>query len=133
MTEDTDDALADVRSFIHADVDVEDDGRRLVGPGGTELIDGHGPYDPTTWIDRRSRWGSPFKTESAGGDYERHESVDLYRGWFLGKIETGEWDPETLRGETLACHCVPERCHGMVILNYLAETYDPQQTLGGDF
>ncbi|GGO03796.1 DUF4326 domain-containing protein [Haloarcula pellucida] len=127
-------ALAQLRAFVHDDVTIVDDGDRVTGPGGTTLVNGHGQLpDDVVWIDRRSKWGNPFVTENDGGEYSREESVDLYRGWFLGHVEAGEWDVEALRGETLACWCVPRLCHGLVILNYLAETYDPQQTLGGAF
>ncbi|MFA9517029.1 DUF4326 domain-containing protein [Halopenitus sp. H-Gu1] len=102
-----------------------------MGLGGTDLANAHGPAqsDITKWINRRSNWGNPFKLESDGGDYSREESVDLYRGWFYGLLETDEWTPEDLRGEVLGSWCLPWLCHGIIIMDYLAETYNPQQTL----
>ncbi len=132
MSDEFDAALEVLRETVHDDITIEDNNRtvRLIGPGGTELVNAHGPAqsDITKWIDRRSNWGNPFKLESDGGDYSREESVDLYRGWFYGHLETGDWEPETLRGEVIGCWCVPRLCHGVVIMNYLAETYNHQQT-----
>lgn len=96
----------------------------------------------TRYIDRRSRFGNPFKIEQDGGEYTRAESIELYRGWFSGHIETSaefRAAVEDLRGETLGCWCVAEPttqpeplvCHGEVILAYLAETHEPQQELPG--
>ncbi len=119
--------VADLRGATHDRIEWDGDDGKLVGPGGTELVDGHGQHpDDVTWIDRRSRWGNPFRL---GDGYGRAEAVGLYRGWFHGHVERGEWDPDVLRGETLACWCVPRLCHGIVICNYLAETFDPQATL----
>jgi hypothetical protein len=94
-----------------------------------EVLHGTVNDDITKWIDRRSNWGNPFKLESDGGDYSRDESVDLYRGWFYGHLEADEWTPEDLHGEVLGCWCLPRLCHGIIIMNYLAETYNPQQKL----
>ena len=126
-------ALETLDETVHDDITIEDDNRtvRLIGPGGTELVNARGPAqsDITKWIDRRSNWGNPFKLESDGGDYSREESVDLYRDWFYGHLETGEWMPEKLCGEVLGCWCLPRLCHGVVIMNYLAQTYNHQQTI----
>jgi hypothetical protein len=127
--------MADARvetlhEHTHENVSVTDDGRRLVGPGGTELVNGEQPgTGDVRWIDRRSRWGNPFHLKGDGGRYDRAESVTLYRGWFLGHVEREEWTPEQLRGSTLACHCLPRLCHGVVVLNYLASTYGGQKSI----
>jgi DNA-binding Lrp family transcriptional regulator len=135
-----DEQRADIReekpAWLHEDVEINEDGT-AVGPSGTKLVNARGVSvhereGDVTWIDRRSRWGNPFKTQEDGGDYTRRESVALYNGWFHGEVEKGELDPEELRGETLACWCTPLLCHGHVILSYLAETYEPQQELATD-
>jgi hypothetical protein len=112
------DDFAAALETVHDNITIEDDNRtvRLIGPGGTELVNAHGPAqsDITKWIDRRSNWGNPFKLESDGGDYSREESVDLYRGWFYGHLETDEWTPEDF--------------HEIIIMNYLPETYNSLQT-----
>lgn len=128
--------IRQLRAVLHADIEVvHERGTVIEGPGGTQLVNGR-THDVECWIDRRSKWGNPFKTVEDGGDYERHESVDLYRGWLLGHLERGEWGLEELRGQQLGCWCLPKMCHGVVVLNALAGTYDPQQTLdvvaGGD-
>lgn len=91
----------------------------------TELInlqkDDYDKFDVIR-IDRKTQFGNPFKLKQHGGNYTRSESVKEYREWFSKKIEQ---EPEfrsavdNLKGETLACHCVPEACHGHVILSYL--------------
>jgi len=126
------DAIETLREWAHEDVEIGGDGRRLIGPGGTELVNGQ-QKEPDSWIDRRSKWGSPFRIEEDGGSYEREESVRLYRGWLLGNIEQNRLDPEVLRGDVLGCHCLPELCHGVVVLSYLARTYDRQRTLDDAF
>lgn len=102
------------------------DGVALVGPDGTRLVDNHDGHADHR-IGRSSRFGNPFKTEQDGGAYTRTESVEMYRGWFHGCLETdtGPFDAgdvEALRREQIGCWCVPKLCHGMVILNYLADT-----------
>lgn len=73
-------------------------------------------------IDRKTKFGNPFRLEKDGGDFTREGSVERYREWFVGKIES---DPEfraavkELRGETLGCWCKPKACHGDVICDYL--------------
>lgn len=126
--------LKQLRAAVHEDVEVRepvDGGVILVGPGGTRLVDGS-TKDVDTWIDRRSRWGNPFKIEKDGGEYSRAESVELYKGWFYGHLETsdGRWDQEDieeLRGMVLGCWCLPQLCHGIVVMNHLAETHEPAQ------
>ena len=126
---DSTDLRAQLSEQLRDNITFDNQGRP-VGPGGTTLHNAHDGKAPiTAWIDRRSKWGNPFVTEKDGGDYTRDESVELYRGWFYGHIETDEWEPEALRGETLGCWCVPKNCHGTVILNYLADTYNPQRSV----
>lgn len=80
-------------------------------------------------IDRRSSIGNPHALEKDGGDYTREESVLAYAADLREQLH----DPEArglagdelcayledLRGETLGCWCVPELCHGHVILYWL--------------
>lgn len=81
-------------------------------------------------IDRSSRLGNPFKLEKDGGDYTRKGSVEAYAEWFHDRLEYGEPDDglsadefqdevESLRGKDIGCWCVPDLCHGHVILYYL--------------
>ena len=121
-----------LRTALHEDIEiVHERGTVIEGPGGTQLVNGH-THDVEMWVDRRSRWGNPFKIKEDGGDHRRYESVELYRGWFRGHVKSGEWTPEDLRGEVLGCWCLPKICHGVIMMNYLAETYDPQQQLVTD-
>lgn len=81
-------------------------------------------YDSITLIDRTSRFGNPYRIEEDGGGYTREGSVRKYRLWFADKIGR---DPEfkeaveDLRGAALGCWCVPEACHGDVVLEYLSK------------
>lgn len=125
---DTEALVARLDEWAHDEIQIHDDGRRLEAPDGTELVNG-GAREDVRWIDRRTPFGNPFTTD----DYERERAVRLYEGWFRGQIERGELDVEPLRGERLGCWCLPQLCHGVIVLNVLAETHDddPQLTLGG--
>jgi len=62
-------------------------------------------------IDRRTKWGNPFKI---GADGTREEVVAKYREWLkfqpalLAKISS-------LKGKALNCWCKPLPCHGDVL------------------
>jgi len=71
------------------------------------------------WIDRRSEFNNVYKI---GEDGTRSEVVEKHKLYFYDKIKS---DPnfvenlEKLRGKRLMCHCLPNECHGNVILEYL--------------
>jgi len=64
-------------------------------------------------------FGNPFRI---GRDGTREEVIAKYKVWFYERLKT---DPEfktrieALKGKTLGCFCVPEKCHGNVIIEYL--------------
>lgn len=121
--------IRQLRTALHDSISITvTDGTIIEGPGGTRLVNGK-KHDVEQWVGRRSKWGNPFKAVEHGGKYRREEAVDLYKGWFLGHVERGDWNVEQLRGTVLGCYCLPKLCHGIIILNHLAEAYDPQQTL----
>jgi len=70
-------------------------------------------------IDRTSPFGNPFHIGKDGG---RVEVLAKYRAYFYKRV--GE-DPEfkqkvlALRGLRLGCHCAPNLCHGMIIVEWL--------------
>ena len=74
------------------------------------------------YIDRRSKFGNPFKLAKDGGEFTREGSIEAYQAWFLDKIDE---DPEfresvkELEGKTLGCWCKPKACHGDVIVEFL--------------
>ena len=71
--------------------------------------------------------GNPYALSKG---FSRDESIRRYRVDFAERLcESGRFRAavEGLRGQTLGCWCAPERCHGDVILAYLAETDEPQQ------
>ena len=65
------------------------------------------------------RWGNPFKITknrsraAAVMAYERHLLVQL------GKKQISATQLADLYGDRLGCYCVPELCHGHVILLYV--------------
>lgn len=66
------------------------------------------------YIGRPSKWGSPYKI---GKDGTRIEVLEKYRIYLYvsGLID----DIHELYGKTLGCWCVPNRCHGHVLLEEL--------------
>lgn len=65
-------------------------------------------------IDRRSKWGNPFRMILKGDD-ERKRVIDRYRTWILKQdhllLALGE-----LAGKRLGCWCHPKACHGHVLV-----------------
>lgn len=73
------------------------------------------PPAPYVRIDRRTKWGNPFKIE---GDITRLRSITLYAAHLVSEINHGTIalrDIRELSGKTLACWCAPEPCHGEVL------------------
>jgi len=83
-----------------------------------EIINMHncsiGP-DNCVRIDRKSKWGNPFKMRS---ESERMHVIKRYTYYLLDSELVNDL-PE-LEDKWLACHCYPKPCHGNV-LKYLAE------------
>jgi len=80
------------------------------------------------WIDRRSKFGNPFKIsdfkDHMPDEAARELVVDLYSNYFDKRIRHDENFRKAvnqLEGKTLACHCKPKLCHGDVIVRYLDE------------
>lgn len=66
--------------------------------------------------------GNPYRLKSAGGSYTREESVQKYREVFYAMAaENAEFRSHVreLRGSILLGWCVPELCHGDVVLEWL--------------
>ena len=66
-------------------------------------------------IDRRTRWGNKFVI---GRDGNRDEVIARYRAELWRRIRAGEIalaDLAALNSRTLACHCHPKPCHGLVL------------------
>ena len=66
-------------------------------------------------IDRRTRWGNPYRI---GRDGTREEVIERYRETLWRRIRNGEIDMKELAaldGKTLACWCTPQRCHGEIL------------------
>ena len=71
--------------------------------------------DNTVLIDRRTKWGNPFRL---GADGDREQVIALYRADLWRRIRAGEVTLEELAeldGCWLACWCEPLPCHGDVL------------------
>lgn len=85
--------------------------------------------DFDVYIGRGTPWGNPYPVGKQEGQYERSESIDLFRRHFEANLLP---DPSIrkgllgLRGLRLACHCKPLACHGDVIAGYL-NSLDPDE------
>ena len=71
--------------------------------------------DNTVLIDRRTKWGNPYKL---GADGDREQVIARYRADLWRRIRAGEVTLEELAeldGCWLACWCEPLPCHGDVL------------------
>ena len=71
--------------------------------------------DNTVLIDRRSKWGNPFRISSG---CSREQAIARYRADLWRRIRAGELALEELAeldGCWLACWCAPLPCHGDVL------------------
>lgn len=66
-------------------------------------------------IDRKTKWGNPYKMRS---ERERMDVIKKYTYYLLDSKLLD--DIHELEGKWLACWCYPKPCHGNV-LKYLAE------------
>lgn len=83
------------------------------------------------------QFGNPHPVSEVNGtcpvcdeDHSREESIERYRRDFATMIQTNDEfrrNVERLQGETLACWCKPEPCHGDVILAYLHGEFDVEE------
>jgi hypothetical protein len=69
-------------------------------------------------IDRRTKWGNPYRI---GRDGTRQEVIAQYRAYLLSRPDLMAALPE-LRGKRLLCHCAPLACHGDVLADLVMET-----------
>jgi len=96
----------------------------------TEIVNGNKTDDDKIdqWIDRRSKFGNPFKisdfNDHIPDEAARELVIDLYSNYFDKRIrhdENFKKQVDRLKGKTLACHCKPKLCHGDVLRRYLDE------------
>ena len=73
-------------------------------------------------IDRTTLFGNPFDYRQLG--ISREDSVRLYYDWFYNKLNNESFCDKvlSLKNKKLGCWCVPDLCHGHVILEYLEGT-----------
>ena len=74
----------------------------------------------TVLVDRRTKWGNPWRTGRSG---TREEVIARYRADLWRRIQAGEVSLEELAeldGCWLACWCAPLPCHGDVLASAAA-------------
>jgi len=84
-------------------------------PGLREALEYTQVHHNTALIDRRTKWGNPFKV---GRDGTREQVVARYRADLWRRLRAGEValeDLAQLDGMWLACWCDPLPCHGHVL------------------
>ena len=85
-------------------------------PDLRRLVESRPEHGSVVRIDRRTRWGNPFRIPQHGS---RAEVVELYRRDLWRCIRAGEValeDLADLHAKTVfLCHCHPLPCHGDVL------------------
>jgi RNA recognition motif-containing protein len=67
-------------------------------------------YD--VYIGRPTDWGNPFVI---GKDGDRADVIRKYRDWIMLQPDLLARAKKELRGQTIACWCKPEACHGDIL------------------
>lgn len=82
-------------------------------PVKTSVVNMKAPAWPVgaVCIDRRTKWGNPFRI---GPDGTRAEVLAKYREYILHRPDLMAALPE-LKGKVLACWCAPLPCHGHIL------------------
>ena len=78
----------------------------------TSVVNMKRSKDWTMRIDRRSKWGNPFRI---GEDGNRHEVVQKYRAYLELHPEIADAARKELKGHVLGCWCKPLECHGDIL------------------
>jgi hypothetical protein len=81
------------------------------------------PRGSFVYIGRPSIFGNPIRLNDPTDDREREQVLARYAGYFEARIASDaafRRAVESLRGRDLGCWCAPRRCHGEVILAWLA-------------
>ncbi len=70
-------------------------------------------------IDRTTIFGNPYDYLKLG--ITRSECIRRYKVWFYNRLKDESFRDKVLelKGKRLGCWCVPDLCHGHVILEYL--------------
>ena len=92
--------------------------------GETTIINmrgGRGCLPGEIRIDRGSKWGNPFSLNKPNSKKERSLVLEKYKSYLRKAYEDGTFTIEdfaSLSGRTLACWCVPQSCHGILLAKY---------------
>lgn len=75
-----------------------------------------GPYPKgAVRVDRGSDWGNPFVMRDQS-TVERDRVCDLFEQYAAWRLSVEPDWLRPLRGKSLACWCVPKRCHAETLL-----------------
>ena len=89
---------------------MEDENNVYIGRRGIVFVDG------VRFPQTDSVWANPFKVNSKDGKSNRDEVIEKYKTYIINKIKTENLDLSILKGKTLGCWFVPERCHGHILI-----------------
>jgi len=81
------------------------------------LIEWATRLDKVVRIDRGTIYGNPF---TMPGDGDRDAVCDAYEKHYIKNKPSILKTLSALKGMVLVCHCYPERCHGLTILEAMA-------------
>lgn len=73
------------------------------------------------YIGRGTPYGNPYRI---GVDGTRSEVINKFKAYALKRLRTEPDWLSQIAGKDLICHCVPEDCHGDVIIELCKEFYD---------
>lgn len=75
----------------------------------------------------QSPHANPFRLKY----YSRTESIELFTLYFYYRLQTPGYEAQVnlLNGRTLCCWCVPEDCHGEIILDWLDDNKTTEDEL----
>ena len=70
------------------------------------------------YIGRGSPFGNPYRI---GDNGDRNQVLSLYREYFTKRLTNPKFRDMvlSLKDKVLGCYCVPLKCHGDIIIEYL--------------
>lgn len=96
---------------------MEDENNVYIGRKGIVFINGK------RFPNSDSIWANPYKVKDVG----RTEAIEMYRTYIINKLRNENSNQRNLfnelarlKGKNLGCWCVPEPCHGDVIVEMIS-------------
>ncbi len=97
---------------------MQDNNNVYIGRGGVVFVDNE------RYPKEKSVWSNPFKI---GKDRNRDEVLDKYEKYIRDLLKKNSKLIEELlmlKGKNLGCWCVPNKCHGHILLKIINELKD---------